>query len=64
MVEALEQRDIVNANQIVFVGHDTGILKKVKLQIKRQQKIHTVTYGTNSRPADKRKKVDNNQDQD
>ena len=35
MVEAVEKHDIVNANQIVFIGHDTGLLKKVKLQIKR-----------------------------
>ena len=56
MVESVEKRDIVNVAKILFVGHDTGLMKKVKLNMKRQQNTHRVSYGQAKRIQFKRRK--------
>ena len=49
MVETSNERDIINETRTLYVGDDTGLLKKVKLSIKRQEKTSTVSYGQERR---------------
>ena len=35
MVESLKERDILNETRSIYVGDDTGLLKKVKVVVKR-----------------------------
>ena len=49
MVESINERDILNETRTVYVGDDTGLLKKVKLVVKRSENTSTIAYGQNRR---------------
>jgi hypothetical protein len=44
MVEKRTKHDVCKTEQIVFVGDDTGLLKRVKVNIKREADTFTVEY--------------------
>ena len=56
MVEKVQERDILNQVRHLFVGDDTGLLKKVKLTAKKTAKEISVEYG-GEREITKRRKL-------
>ena len=58
MVEEVKERDIMSQVRMMYVGDDTGLLKKVKLTAKRTELEHTTVYG-GLRTITKRRKLDN-----
>ena len=44
MVESLEERDILNLTKTLYIGHDTGQLKKVRLSAKKSEQTKSVSY--------------------
>lgn len=63
MVERTEKRDIVNTTKFAFIGHDTGLLKKLKLSIRREETAHIVTYGHSNRTIVKRRKLEDGEEE-
>ena len=47
---------------MVFIGHDTGLLKKVKVSMKREENAHLVSYGQDRRTQVKRMKLDDGEE--
>ena len=45
MVNAVNERDLLSQVRHLFVGDDTGLLKKVKLTAKKLEKEYTTSYG-------------------
>ena len=45
MVEEVKERDILHQVRQLFIGDDTGLLKKVKLIAKKIEKEYTTSYG-------------------
>ena len=64
MVESQHERDILNETRTIYVGDDTGLLKKVKLVVKRQEKTSTVSYGQEGRTQVKRRRMSNGEFED
>ena len=64
MVESQIERDILNETRTVYVGDDTGLLKKVKIIVKRQEKTSTVSYGQEIRTQVKRRRMSNGEFED
>lgn len=62
MVEEVKERDIMNQVRLMYVGDDTGLLKKVKLTAKRQEKVYTTTYG-GVRTITKRRKLSDGEEE-
>ena len=62
MVEAVNERDLLNQVRHLFVGDDTGLLKKVKLTAKKIEKEHTISYG-GERTATKRRRLSNGEEE-
>ncbi len=56
MVERVEERDVLSQVRQLFVGDDTGLLKKVKLIAKKVEKEYVTTYG-GPRTMTKRRKL-------
>ena len=58
MVEEIKERDIFRQVRTLFVGDDTGLLKKVKLTAKCQEREITMSYDkTRERTVTKRRKM-------
>ena len=55
MVESRSKRDILNESRYAFIGDDTGLLKKVKINARRVEETQTITYGAGSQ---RRKKIE------
>ena len=64
MVESQIERDILNETRTVYVGDDTGLLKKVKIIVKRQEKTSAVSYGQEIRTQVKRRRMSNGEFED
>ena len=62
MVEAVNERDILSQVRHLFVGDDTGLLKKVKMTVKKQEKEYTTTYG-GSRTVTKRRRLSDGEEE-
>lgn len=62
MVEEVKERDVLNQVRHLFVGDDTGLLKKVKLIAKKVEKEITTSYGR-PRTITKRRRLDNGEEE-
>ena len=62
MVEEVKERDILSQVRLMYVGDDTGLLKKVKLTAKRQEKVYTMVYGGPRTIVKRRKLADGDED--
>ena len=59
MVEQVDERDLLSQVRHLFVGDDTGLLKKVKLTAKMLEKKYTTSYGQpRTQMVKKRKKTE------
>ena len=56
MVEEVKERDIINQVRHLYVGDDTGLLKKVKIIAKKIEKEYTTSYGV-ERTSVKRRRL-------
>jgi hypothetical protein len=54
MVESRSQRDILTDTKTVYVGDDTGLIKKVKVTAKRTEETQTIEYDKVRAPIRKR----------
>ena len=54
-MESKSEHDVLNRSVIAFIGDDTGLLKKVKINAKCTVFSHLVAYGEGSR---KRRKIE------
>jgi hypothetical protein len=54
MVESRSQRDILTDTKTVYVGDDTGLIKKVKVTAKRTEETQTIEYDRVRAPIRKR----------
>ena len=62
MVESVSERDLLSQVRHLFVGDDTGLLKKVKLTAKKIEKEYTTTYG-GARSTIKRRRLSNGEEE-
>ena len=63
MVEEVKERDILSQVRHLFVGDDTGLLKKVKLTARKQEREITTKYG-GRRTQVKRRRLSNGEEQE
>ena len=62
MVEEVKERDILNQVRHLYVGDDTGLLKKVKLIAKKIEKEYTTSYG-GERTITKRRRLSDGEEE-
>lgn len=63
MVEEIKERDVMCQVRHLYVGDDTGLLKKVKLNAKKLEKEYITTYGK-PRTITKRRKLEDGQEEE
>jgi len=61
-VEEVKERDVLNQVRHLFVGDDTGLLKKVKLVAKKLEKEYTTSYG-GERTITKRRRLSDGEEE-